>query len=860
MDFSLIDPVAISRLLLVILLHFVWQATLICLTIVVIRALIHPRHVQVRYATSVVGLLMLVVASLATTGYYVLIDTSISSLHPVEESAMALAVPNVESGTIWETFESQFLVVFGWFDANRSLWLGIWTLGVLVLIGRLAGSLIYCFQLRRSRIALPPHLERLASDIKSKLNLTRDIVVASSQKVSQAVATGIIKPVVLIPVSWVSELPLSAIEAVLAHELAHVKRWDLWVNLLQRLTETVFFFHPLVWWLSRTISSEREICCDQLAIRATGKPMKYVETLAQIATATTADNLEIQLGTAFKGGKNMKLLRRARMILEPSSIDPGSPFRALTLVVCVAMLVSLGSYAYCSYPAAVQEDDDELIQRIELLVDDIEQQQDLDELHESHDLHVELMHEGDVDRRAIARKLRELADQLESGGQLRVRGRLHQSDDGNHERMRLRARLHELEDEKKHHEHRLQLRYHEHDADVEKKRHEHRLQLRHHEHDADVEKKAYRFRLHEHAHEHEGDEKERHEYRLRLRDDANNNEIHGEHRRRLHSIDENVELELHSGHEIRDLIVGRELDAAAGQIVGDEKRRIVRLRGAELKDRKANERLDLLHAGDLLLRDANIRADVALAEGGRLLVDGDRPIRGGTIVDGDRRVRGGIVVDRERVSRRGVVRDGVWRQERERAGETSEEGMKEALRDLRNQVEHLRHELHELKSNRNDRVRESGRILLERTVDPKRAPMNLMYRLEEPKVKDQTMELDLKVRPELKTGDIRVLSEIPRIGLLFERSSNRVIEKLKDPERREGTLLKIRERIIDPEGTERNVEEWLHRDKGGKLLELKVEPEIRGGALKEAIKDINVEWTGESDIDIELIEKEEADK
>ena len=68
----------------------------------------------------------------------------------------------------------------------------------------------------------------------------------------------------------------------------------------------------------------------------------------------------------------MKLLRRARMILEPSSVDSGSPFRALTLVVCVAMLVSLGSYAYCSYPAAVQEDEDELIQRIELLVDDIE--------------------------------------------------------------------------------------------------------------------------------------------------------------------------------------------------------------------------------------------------------------------------------------------------------------------------------------------------------------------------------------------------------------------------------------------------------------------------------------------------------
>ena len=159
------------------------------------------------------------------------------------------------------------------------LWLGGWLAGFALLLIRLGIGLGHCIRLRRGQQRLPSRLERLAFDLKRKLGITRHIVVATSRDITQAVATGVIKPIVLIPASWISELPVAAIEAVLAHELAHIKRWDLWINLLQRFMETVFFFHPLVWWLSKTISNDREVCCDQMAIGVTGAPLRYVETL-----------------------------------------------------------------------------------------------------------------------------------------------------------------------------------------------------------------------------------------------------------------------------------------------------------------------------------------------------------------------------------------------------------------------------------------------------------------------------------------------------------------------------------------------------------------------------------------------------
>ena len=93
---------------------------------------------------------------------------------------------------------------------------------------------------------------------------------------------GCLRPVILLPASVVTGLPASHLDAVLAHELAHVRRHDYLVNVLQSLVETLLFYHPAVWWCSRQIRIEREHCCDDLVVEACGDRVVYAHALAQL--------------------------------------------------------------------------------------------------------------------------------------------------------------------------------------------------------------------------------------------------------------------------------------------------------------------------------------------------------------------------------------------------------------------------------------------------------------------------------------------------------------------------------------------------------------------------------------------------
>src|SRR5205814_4150217 len=93
---------------------------------------------------------------------------------------------------------------------------------------------------------------------------------------------GWVRPIVLVPASVFTGLTAEQIEALLAHELAHVRRHDYLINLLQTVTETLFFYHPAVWWVSRAIRNERENCCDDLAVEICGNTLAYVRALTDL--------------------------------------------------------------------------------------------------------------------------------------------------------------------------------------------------------------------------------------------------------------------------------------------------------------------------------------------------------------------------------------------------------------------------------------------------------------------------------------------------------------------------------------------------------------------------------------------------
>lgn len=164
-----------------------------------------------------------------------------------------------------------------------------WFAGVLLLSLRSAGGLLLVERLRRrSSSAIPDHLLELCLDLQDRLRLSRFVRYCKCLHLDAPAVAGWLRPVVLLPAAAISGLTVTQLEAVIAHELAHIRRCDAFVNLFQIAVETLLFYHPAVWWLGKRVRAERENCCDDIAVAVCGSPLTYAEALAHLASSRTA--------------------------------------------------------------------------------------------------------------------------------------------------------------------------------------------------------------------------------------------------------------------------------------------------------------------------------------------------------------------------------------------------------------------------------------------------------------------------------------------------------------------------------------------------------------------------------------------
>jgi len=210
----------------------------------------------------------------------------------------------------------------------------VWMAGVVALSLRLAGGWIVARRLlRRAVRPASTDVQSLARSIAGRLALDRIVRVVESSAVTVPVMIGWLKPVVLMPASAVSGLSPTQIEALLAHELAHVRRNDYLVNLLQSAVETLLFYHPAVWWVSRQVRADREHCCDDLAVGVCDR-LVYVTALADLAALAKAPGVAL---AATDG----PLLTRVRRLLGRTGADrPLAPtWRPAAVVLAAGVLV-----------------------------------------------------------------------------------------------------------------------------------------------------------------------------------------------------------------------------------------------------------------------------------------------------------------------------------------------------------------------------------------------------------------------------------------------------------------------------------------------------------------------------------------
>jgi beta-lactamase regulating signal transducer with metallopeptidase domain len=336
---SLIDhPTA--GLLASSLVHFLWQGALLALVLGAWLRWAKPATAATRYLAGVLTLAAMLVAPSATFLYL--------SSQPAAPAAAGLAASASGSSrdesqarqTAQAPAAPRAVPHAGGLDADRSFQvfgvplqvvvLAFWIAGVVTLSLRLFGGWVVARRLAtRATRPVAPEIHALARRVAGRLALDRLVHIVESSVVRVPVMVGWLKPVVLLPASAMSGLTPTQIEALLAHELAHIRRHDYIVNLMQSAVETLLFYHPGVWWVSRQIRAEREHCADDLAVAVCDR-LVYVSALADLAQLTRTPHLAL---AATDGS----LLRRVRRLLSVPSDDPTSGSSWLPVLIVVLL-------------------------------------------------------------------------------------------------------------------------------------------------------------------------------------------------------------------------------------------------------------------------------------------------------------------------------------------------------------------------------------------------------------------------------------------------------------------------------------------------------------------------------------------
>jgi len=311
-------------------LHSLWQGALVGAVFALLRFALRRRSAGARYLAGCLSLGVLLAAPVLT----LLIGPNPSgapgSGSPVMSTFPGSFLPGLGSGGLQSAYSGNgpySLSPWGTDFLGRvaPMLAAGWLLGVAFFSARLSRS---CWCVRNIRLRDNEPLEAAwvdtLNDLRLRLGVSRPVRLLKSALVEVPTVIGWLRPVILVPAATLSGLTPRQLEAVLAHELAHVRRQDYLVNAFQCLVETLMFYHPVVWWISRCIREERENCCDDLVIEVCGDRLAYARALAAM------EGLRGELPDLAFAASGGSLLNRIRRLLGVSSETGAVSIRQLS--------------------------------------------------------------------------------------------------------------------------------------------------------------------------------------------------------------------------------------------------------------------------------------------------------------------------------------------------------------------------------------------------------------------------------------------------------------------------------------------------------------------------------------------------
>jgi beta-lactamase regulating signal transducer with metallopeptidase domain len=330
------------------LLHFIWQGTLIALLLAAVLRVWRRQSANARYLCACLALSLMAVSPVITMARLTLTAPEStpgeSLVKETETGTSEGATQEIESAIVGTVTESEPRTAQPWQSdwAERAApllpWTALlWLIGVAFFTLRLVVGWRYTRRLRGRGIRPPEEaLQERLRQLRRQLRITRPVRLLESALVLVPTAIGWLRPVILLPVGALTGLTPRQLEAIIAHELAHIRRHDYVVNLLQAVIETLLFYHPAVWWVSRRIRQEREHCCDDLAVVVCGDALSYARalfTMEQLRAAAPS------LAMAANGGSLMNRIER----LVGVQTQPRNHFTGwLAGLFILSILVSIG--------------------------------------------------------------------------------------------------------------------------------------------------------------------------------------------------------------------------------------------------------------------------------------------------------------------------------------------------------------------------------------------------------------------------------------------------------------------------------------------------------------------------------------
>lgn len=364
---------SLSQTFVAVLGHSLWQCTLIAIGVGLLLRSIPAKRANLRYGLAVSGLIAAVVGAFVTWSVLRLdpfngpsqfiarqesnplaIDSRLDHYSPSSTTADHGEPPKTPSSEFPPVPSARIRPGLFWNLKNSVVILltALWGCGsTLMLFRAVVGQVVIRRWLSAPQEGFPEvaMLMDLIRETARRLGLHRQVrLIISPHLVSPAVL-GIVWPVILVPASMLTGVPAQQWQIIIAHELAHIRRWDCLVNLAQLVIESLLFFNPAVWWLSRQVRREREACCDALAVSVCGQPLSVAWTLVDIATAIAGQPASPGAAVTFANSSNDgELTDRVQRLMAPERI----PHSKISWLAVGSLLFSVAGIALILHKSA----------------------------------------------------------------------------------------------------------------------------------------------------------------------------------------------------------------------------------------------------------------------------------------------------------------------------------------------------------------------------------------------------------------------------------------------------------------------------------------------------------------------------